>query len=134
MKAEAYCASQLKVLEAEHFLAVAEQTPGRKAPDLLSYRRDGNCLSFRIREVKFKLEARLIEKALAQLESGLEQIGEYPAPAIDRLELVVALQGRKIKAPEKCFLGTQLGENRFELLLNGQPCRLRSYVVTVLFL
>ncbi len=134
MKAEAYCATQLKVLEAEHFIAVAEEKPGRKAPDLLSYRRDGNCLSFRIREVKFKLEERLVKKALAQLESGLEQMGEYPAPSIDRLELVVALQGRKIKTPEKCFLGAALSENRFELLLGGQPCRVRSHVVTVLFL
>jgi hypothetical protein len=134
MKAEAYCALQLRFRESEHFLAVAEERGAEKAPDLVSVRREGDRILFRIREVKFKLEDRLVRKALSQLESGVRQLGEYPSPEIDRLELVIALQGRKLKEPEKGFLGRPLSDSRYELLLDGRPCEVASRPVSVLLL
>jgi hypothetical protein len=126
MKAEAYCASQLQFLESERFLSVGEQRPEGRYPDLVS--QFGSC--YRIREVKFKLEARLVRKALSQLEAGLRAVeGE-----VDRLELVIALQGRRLKDPEKVFLGSPLSDRRYELLLDGTACRIANHPVSVLLL
>lgn len=134
MKAEAYCALQLEFRESEQFLAVAEERTEERTPDLVSVHREGERLFFRIREVKFKLEDRLVRKALTQLESGVRQLGQFPSPEIDRLELVIALQGRKLKEPERGFLGLPLSDSRYELLLNGLPCKVLSHPVSVLLL
>ncbi len=126
MNAEALCAQQIAFLEGERFVCVAERKDGGKFPDLVSQTPEG---AYRLREVKYKLEARLVRKALAQLEAGFD---EYPG--IDRLELVIPLQGRKLKEPEKAFLGAPICERRHELILEGIPCRVRGQSVSVLIL
>ena len=159
MNHEAYSALQLKLLEAEQFLAIGDEAVARalnptyvddvragraeSLPDLLSLKSMDGSRRLRLREVKFKLEERLVVKAVTQLESGLRLLrqnrsGLAPALEIDRTEIVVVLRDRKLKSQEKPFLGEPLGPNRFELRLRGKPCRLgegdRSYPVTVLLL
>ena len=73
-----------------------------------------------MREVKFKLEDRLIRKALKQLKSGLELlVNSVPSAEVDRLEIVLPLKERHLKKPELSFLGAQLCFNRYELKYDG---------------
>jgi len=154
---EKYCATQLRLIESEQFVAVGDARLGRllndryaqdlaegrmlSLPDLLSLRFEptkGETF-FRLREVKFKLEIRLVEKALQQLQSGLEWVSRrFDAPAIDRVELVVALNGRALKPTERPFLGAALGPERYQLVINGSAQTLnhreQSYRVSVLLL
>jgi hypothetical protein len=89
-----------------------------KLPDLLSVFQDQNRQVFRLREVKYKLEERLILKALRQLESGSRQMNLiFNQPRIDRLEIAVPLRDRRLKKEEIKFLGSALTANRFELEL-----------------
>jgi hypothetical protein len=143
MTHEAYCAAQLKFREAEHFLAVGDEAFGgamglaepARFPDLLSVKSVNGRPLYRLREVKFKLEDRLIRKAITQLESGLRLL---PVREVDRVEIAVALRQRSLKPAEAAFLGEPLGENRYELRLDGESCRAvcgdRSYPVTAVLL
>lgn len=152
MTHETYCADKLRLFEGEQFIAIGDESVARilnptykedlrngraeRLPDLLSTKREGCETVFRLREVKFKLEDRLVHKALTQLASGIERLHRSMGTLhIDRVEIVVALQGRALKPPEKKFLGEELGPNRFRLEpfsyppLGAMPCP-----VTVLLL
>lgn len=154
MTHETYCADQLRLIEKEQFIAIGDEHVARtlnpaydvdlrngraeRLPDLLSIKREGGETLFRLREVKFKLEDRLVRKALTQLASGIERLRQsMTSPIIDRVEIVVALQGRALKVPEREFLGEALASNRYRLKL-GEPLPLRverlSCPVTVLLL
>lgn len=126
MRAEGYCATRIQFLEGERFLEVAKQKPGRKFPDLVSKTPEGK---YRLREVKFKLEERLVRKALAQLEAAATDYAK-----LDRLELVIALEGRRLKPPELPFVGEPLANFRYVLLLDGRPCSISGIPVTLLLL
>lgn len=155
MTDEAYCANQLRLLESEHFIAIGDanvaQTlnpayfddlrlgKAQPLPDLLSVKTAHNRNFFRIREVKYKLEDRLIKKALRQLASGLEWLSNATElPIVDRIEIVLPLRDRRIKAAELKFLGTPLNENRFELDYPENDCLKKRdgglHLVTVLLL
>ena len=132
MTHEAYCAQWLRLRENEVFVSIGDAELERflnpsferdrklgatmGLPDLLSkYQREQETF-FRIREVKFKLEQRLVVKALTQLKSGIRQLNlVLDAPQIDRVEIVVPLHGRKIKKNELAFLGEEISPGRFEL-------------------
>ncbi len=133
MNPEAYCADILRVTEGEVFLSVGDKQlaqylnpsyktdiclgKGLSLPDLFSSTSIGNRTLFRLREVKFKLEERLVTKALEQLKSGLRQM-QYliPEAIVDRIEIVLPLKGRGLKKEEHKFLGTALNINRFILI------------------
>ena len=138
------------MFEAEQFIAVGDERVARilnpayeeelrngkakRLPDLLSVKWDGSETRFRLREVKFKLEERLVRKALTQLASGIDKLREsLVSPTIDRVEIVVALQGRALKPPEKKFLGEALAPNRFRLQFDEETPPI-AYPVTVLLL
>lgn len=152
---EKTCAHRLAVLEGEEFFAVGDLPLGQllddhfdenlrrglmvPMPDLLSVKVDGNRRVYRLREVKFRLERRLVERAVRQLQSGLDALRRrFPDAVIDRLELVIALDGRTLKPWERDFLGTALGHDRYELLLDGERKQLTQGqdgpVVSVLIL
>jgi len=135
VKLEDYCAQMIRVTEGESFLSVGDEElvhylnpnysldrlAGRalKLPDLLSVYREQNRQVFRLREVKYKLEERLILKALKQLESGSRQMQLiFNQPRIDRIEIAIPLRDRRLKKEETQFLGTALTANRFDLNLD----------------
>ncbi len=130
MNSEAYCAQVIQLTEGENFLSVgdnqvasllnphyaAELKLGRglSLPDLLSQTQTETGPVFRLREVKFKLEKRLILKAIRQLKTGVELLKKGIVEAkIDRLEIVIPLQGRALKKWELPFLGMALDSNRY---------------------
>lgn len=147
---ERYCARQLALQEAEEFLAVgdavykvlnpdheADRAAGRanRLPDLLSVRYTADGPRFRLREVKFKLDRTLVEKAVGQLSSGLAHWQQVaPERRVDRVEIVVPTRGRPLKAPEEIFLGRDLGRGRRALQLDGREIVLAGLPVSVLFL
>lgn len=152
---EKYCAFRLEAIEGECFVAVGDVPLSRllnaryvedraqgtlpSLPDLLSIKDEHSEARYRLREVKFKLERRLVEKALRQLRRGLEAVYQrFPATKVDRVELVVALQGRALKTAEFAFLGASLGPDRFELMLDEVPQTLvhgdQVHTVSVLLL
>lgn len=132
MTDENYCAERLRLLEGEYFIGVGDarvaavlnprhredrrEGKGEPLPDLLSVKKaDGKTL-FRLREVKFRLEERLVAKAIRQLQSGAAHLrSKSRAPEIDRLEIVIPLRGRKLKPGELGFIGEQISLSRFEL-------------------
>jgi hypothetical protein len=132
MNVEESCAQHLRIREAEEFLAVGERVAHvlnvnyerdreagrtRSLPDLLST--VGGF--FRLREVKFKLDEKNVRKAVAQLRSGARYFGRRrPESSLDRLEIVVPLGARRLKAPETEFLGPVLAGDRFRLVLDGR--------------
>jgi len=135
---EKYCAERLRLSEGEQFFAVgdsqlnqflnphyAEDTEcghTESLPDLLSFKTVEAKMCFRVREVKFKLEDRLVAKAMRQLRSGLEWIHrKFEAPAVDRVEVVIALKDRRLKPDERNFLGPELAPDRYELRVDGEP-------------
>lgn len=150
MTPEAYCAQLLSSFEGEQFLAVGEEVAkklnpnyevdrrkgaGARLPDLLS----AKAATYRLREVKFKLEEALIRKALEQLKSGVRHLQDtIEGSVVDRLEIVIPLRERKMKPDEKMFLGKDLGSSRFRLRLKGEPVSVRikgeRYPITVLVL
>lgn len=132
MNYEAYCADILKVTEGEMFISVGDEklapllnptfqadTQAGKAlslPDLLSTRSQDGKVTYRLREVKYKLEERLVEKALQQLQSGVLHMERlFSQCLLDRLEIVIPLHGRRLKKEECKFLGLPLATNRFHL-------------------
>ncbi len=125
---EKYCAERLRLSEGEQFFAVGDGHLSRflsveavSLPDLLSFKKVESSTYFRIREVKYKLEERLVTKAVTQLRSGLRWVNQkFDCPSVDRLELVVALKQRELKAAERRFLGAELGCDRYELHLAGR--------------
>lgn len=132
MNTERYCAEQIRLKENETFLAVAGKAGARFDPNFSQLRAEGAALRlpdlfsvtsasrYRVREVKFKLEDRLVRKALTQLEVGARQVlDRIPESIIDRLEIVVPLRGRELQENEKKFLGKGLDANRYSLLLDG---------------
>lgn len=149
-KSEHYCAEQIRAWEGETFLAVAEAAGMRLDPQFLLSRQRGKALRladlfsvvrvngvsrFRIREVKFKLEDRLVRKALTQLEIGARQLlAKDPTREIDRLEIVIPLQGRELKEGERHFLGKALSSNRWLLSFEDQSPHIVTCPVTVLAL
>lgn len=131
MNSERYCAEQIRLHEGETFLAVASKAGVRFDPKFQESRAQGAAIRlpdlfsvtsearYRIREVKFKLEDRLVRKALTQLEVGAKQLLERdPRIQIDRLEIVVPLRGRKLQSDEAIFLGRSVGPNRHILTLD----------------
>lgn len=139
MTHESYCAAILEFQESERFMAVGDEALARllnprrdrdlaegkepSLPDLLSVKEVDGKVVFRLREMKFKLEKRLIAKALSQLESGLRKLREaFPGAIVDRVELAVALRQRDFKEPEKKFLGESVGPNRFVLKMDDAVC------------
>jgi hypothetical protein len=137
MNHEVYCAQILRVTEGESFVSVGDKQLARhlnpsyhsdilagramSLPDLLSQRDCGTYVAFRLREVKFKLEERLVVKALEQLRSGIKQIKQaFKSSEIDRVEIVVPLKGRPLKKQELLFVGAPLDSNRYFLHFNGQ--------------
>lgn len=152
MNLERYCAEQIRLREAETFLAVSHTAGARfdprfnqsrsqgqalRLPDLFSVVAKNGRPHFRIREVKFKLEQRLVVKALTQLEMGVNQLlSQNSENDIDRLEIVVPLRGRELKQEEKSFFGEPLEPNRYALVVDHKNARIthgdRSYEVTVL--
>lgn len=132
MTSEAYCAQIIKLTEGEVFLSVGDEEVDRflnphylsdkklgttmGLPDLLSTSETNEQVSFRLREVKFKLEHRLVEKALKQLNTGIRQLNLlFDSPKIDRVEIVVPLKGRSLKKEEFNFLAEQISPVRFFL-------------------
>lgn len=135
MTSEAYCAQRIKLIEGEVFLSIGDEELDRflnphyltdkklgttmGLPDLLSTRKVNDRLSFRLREVKFKLEHRLVIKALKQLNAGIRQLNLlFDSPEIDRVEIVVPLKGRNLKKNELGFLGDPISPVRFSLNWN----------------
>lgn len=149
MYSESNCADSIRITEGEEFLAIAdhvypylnpeyytERKEGlsQKLPDLLSVKREGDKSYYRLREIKFKLEERLILKAKEQLQRGLEYLLlKDPTAEVDRMELVIALGSRKLKEAEKKFIGHSLGGMRYQLLLNSNPVFIEHIEVTLLF-
>lgn len=126
---EKYCAERLRLSEGEQFFAIGDSQLNKflacaespSLPDLLSFRKVDEKMCFRLREVKFKLEDRLVTKAVRQLRSGLEWIHrKFDSPSVDRVELVIALKQRSLKKNERRFLGTELGPDRYELHVGGE--------------
>ena len=92
MTHETYCADKLRLFEEEQFIAIGDESVARilnptyeedlrngraeRLPDLLSTKREGSETFFRLREVKFKLEDRLVRKALTQLVSGIKDFAD----------------------------------------------------------
>ena len=127
MSHESYCADRLRSLEGEEFLAVGDDALARRLnprfeedrrhgraerlPDLLSIK-DG---AYRLREVKFRLEEKLVAKAVSQLRRGAELLGE----PVDRLEIVVPLYGRALKPAEQALLGARVESERFRLAMDS---------------
>jgi hypothetical protein len=155
MNHEAYCAQILKVTEGESFISIGDKQLAKQLnpsyysdlmegralslPDLFSQRDFGIYAVFRLREVKFKLEERLVIKALEQLQSGIKQINRFlESSRIDRVEIVVPLKGRSLKKSELLFVGTPLDSNRYCLHFNGQENvfieEQGRYPVSILFL
>lgn len=148
MYSENNCAASIRLVEGEEFLAVArrvysffdaeDQIDARKLPDLISVKREGDKTYYRIREIKFKLEERLIVKAINQLKMGAEcLLKKDPNAQIDRLELVIALEGRKLKEDEEKFIGNALGGMRYQLVIDDKTAEFVlnqiKYDVTLLF-
>jgi hypothetical protein len=152
---EKYCAHLLGLWEAERFLAVGDERlsrclnpshlEGRRAgrsdslPDLLSVKTEETGSLFRLREVKYKLEERLVAKALRQLESGIRCVQKaFGQPMIDRVEVVIVLRERKLKQIEREFLGERIAPYRYHLFFRGAFSQIdvegREYPVTVLTL
>lgn len=132
MTYESYCAEILSVTERETFISIgdgqvaqylnptyhADARVGKalSLPDLLSTSRVQDKLCYRLREVKYKLEERLVLKAVDQLRTGCSQVRNlYPDSVVDRLEIVIPLKDRKLKRGEFHFLGSSLDSNRFLL-------------------
>ncbi len=148
------CAKRIRLIESEEILAVADRVAtylnpqyqldrkeGRapKLPDLLTSKRESNQSSYRLREMKYKLEVGLIQKAMEQLKTGAEYLlHKEPSAQIDRLEIVVPLQSRKLKKNEKELLGEPIDSFRYRFNLNGAPAFVhalgKSYEVTLLLL
>lgn len=137
MNHEVYCAQILKVTEGEAFVSIGDQQLARhlnpsyqsdllagrslSLPDLFSQRDCGTYVAFRLREVKFKLEERLVLKALEQLRSGIKQLKRaFQYSEIDRVEIVIPLRGRPLKKEELFFLGAPLDFNRYSLCFQSQ--------------
>lgn len=152
---EKHCATWIRLTEGEQFLGVGDARLGPRLnegfaddrargktvslPDLVSIRSVGPQTVFRVREVKFKLELRLVQKAMRQLREGLDWVNHrFDSPGIDRVELVIALSGRTLKPEEQLFLGKGCGLNRHELLIDSVPQKITSnqvaYAVSVLLI
>lgn len=155
MTHEAYCADILRLTENESFISVGDSQLGPllnpkyeadtlagktlSLPDLLSVNKQNSKVYYRLREVKYKLEDRLVHKAIEQLKSGLLQTRElFPGCEFDRLEIVVPLRQRKLKIDEVRFLGSPISNSRFFLKLqNEEPVFLdssNSSPITILLL
>lgn len=155
MTPESYCAQTIKFIEGEVFLSVGDEQVDRflnphylldkklgttmGLPDLLSTSKTKTQVSFRLREVKFKLEQRLVMKALKQLNTGIRQLNLlFGSPIIDRVEIVVPLRGRNLKKDEFKFLGEPISPIRFFLNwkagLESLEKDFFAYPVTVLML
>lgn len=151
---ESYCADCLAASEREEFLAVGERVGPRlnpryvsdrsegkaeSLPDLLSVKREGDHSRYRLREVKFKLDEAIVDKAVAQLASGARSlVALVPGAAIDRLEIAVPLRDRTLKAQEREFLGKAVAPGRYRLRRRGRAASLVAkgtrYPVTVVVL
>jgi len=129
---ESYCAEILSVTERESFLSIGDGQVAEylnptyhsdirigkalSLPDLLSTSVVRDKLCYRLREVKYKLEERLVLKAVAQLRTGCSQVRRlFPDSFVDRLEIVIPLKNRNLKKDELNFLGSPLNSNRFLL-------------------
>ncbi len=152
---EKYCAERLRLREGEQFFAVGDASLNQflnpayeedldlgrtvSLPDLLSFKSVNAQMCFRIREVKYKLEERLVAKAVNQLRSGLEFIHrKFDSPVVDRVEIVIPLNGRRLKKDELPFLGPELEPSRHELRIAGQSqvltAHTKRYSVTLLLI
>lgn len=148
MNYESYCARMIKITEGENFLSVGDEKLERyiqlksgirengvqklSLPDLLSQTQMGQVTFFRLREVKFKLEERLVLKAIRQLQVGVRELKKlFEVVAIDRLEIVIPLLERKLKADESCFLGSALDANRYLLKLDRLTPQIQAWDLDV---